>query len=347
MIDEGLEEVGDGVVAETTLFVALEKPAGLKFLKVGTGGVVGDGVPVLMFLEGVMVLGMAKGMIEKVELAGVKFILKSLAPAFRLGVFIFYEGVEVVQAADKDAKVDEHTVGGVEMAGLHIEVGLVVGGAFLAEHAGNGDVGGDPVAVAEEAPVEEGAGSTAIAVPEGVFVSEERMEKDGLEDGMKEGGACLGVLVGKGDEGGHAGRQVGGRRRLVNDPIIAIADDNIVGGAIAALGGLREKAVGEGAVDAGEEVFCERFAAPNVKVADSSVVVGDHALAVVARGALVQEHLLGDLASGGGALHLAGGDGLGDLLTLKVSPPKVREVIATVCATEGDGYGGFAVDFVK
>ena len=126
------------------------------------------------------------------------------------------------------------------MAGLHVKVGLIVGGALFTEHTGDGDVRGNPVAIAKEAPVEECAGGAAIAVLEGVFVGEESMEEDGLENGMKEGVACLGVLVGKGDKGGHAGGKLGGRGRLVGDLIIAVADDNVVSGAIAALGGLGE-----------------------------------------------------------------------------------------------------------
>ena len=114
-----------------------------------------------------------------------------------------------------------------------------------------------------------------------------------------------------------------------------------------ALIGLGKKAIGESAVDAGKEVFGEGLAAPGVEVTDGGVVVGNHTLAVVARGALGEEHLLGDLASGGGTLHLAGGDGLGDLLTLEVSAPKIRKVITAVCAAEGDGDGRFAVDFVE
>ena len=111
--------------------------------------------------------------------------------------------------------------------------------------------------------------------------------------------------------------------------------------------GLGEEAVSEGTVDAGKEIFGERFAAPGVKATDGGVVVGNHALTLVARGAFGQEHLLGDLTSGGGTLHLTGGDGLGDLLALEVSPPKVRKVVTAIRAAKGDGDGRFAVDFVE
>ena len=211
--DESLEEVGDGVVAEAADLVALEEPTGLEAIEVGTGGVWGDGVPTLVLGGDVLVIGVAEGVVEEIELAGVELALKGLTPALGFGVFVFEEGIEVVQTADEDAEVDEHAIGGVEVAGLHVEVGLVVGGTLLAEHAGNGDVGGDPVAIAEEAPVKEGTGGATIAVPEGVLVSQERMKEDGLEDGVEEGVACLGVLVGEGDEGGHAGGQLGGRAR--------------------------------------------------------------------------------------------------------------------------------------
>lgn len=345
--DEGFEEVGDGVVAEAAEFVALEEAAGLKILEVGTGGVVGDGVPVLVLLEGVMVVGVAEGVVEEVELACVELALKSLAPTEGLCLFVFDVGMKVAQAADKDAEVDEHAIGGIEVAGLHVEIGLVIGGAFLAEHTGDGDVGGNPVTIAEEAPVKESTGGTAIAVPEGVFVGQERVEEDSLEDGVEEGVACLGVLVGEGDEGGHAGGQLGGRGRLVDDLIIAVANDDVVCGAITALGGLGEEAVSEGTVDAGKEIFGEGLAAPGVEVTDGGVIVGDHALSLVARGAFGEEHLLGDLAGGGGTFHLAGGDGLGNSGILEVSPSMVRKVVAAVCATKGDGDGRFAVNFVE
>ena len=327
--------------------VALEEPTGFEAVEVGAGGIVGDGVPVLVLLEGVMVVWVTKRMVEEVELAGVELALKSLAPALGLGLFVFDVGMKVAQAADKDAEVDEHAIGGIEVAGLHVEIGLVIGGAFLAQHTGDGNVRSNPIAVAKEAPVKESTGGTAIAVPEGVFVSQECMEEDGLENGMKEGRTRLGVLVGKGDEGGHANWELGGRRRLVNDLIIAIADDDVVSGTITPLGSLGEEAVGEGTVDAGEKVDGERFAAPGVKTADGGVVVGDHALTLVTWGALGEEHLLGDVAGGGGALHLTGRNGLSDLLTLEVSAPKIRKVISAVCATEGDGDGRFAVDFVE
>ena len=95
IIDEGFEEVGDGVVAEAAEFVALEEAAGLKILEVGTGGVGGDGVPVLVLLEGVMIVGVAEGVVEEVELAGIELALKGLAPALGLGLFVLEEGIEV------------------------------------------------------------------------------------------------------------------------------------------------------------------------------------------------------------------------------------------------------------
>ena len=276
------------------------------------GYAVAAGVP----REGVGVVGVLGGMRQQDQLTTVEGV-ESLQPCLHLvllGDLLLQVAIEIVDRLRDHPELVNEEVGGVALIGLGLQKGTFVLSPGLADEPRDRQVLGKPVVVLAHRPEEEDAGSTAVAVFEGVVICEPEVQQDRPDHRVHELLALV-RFVCEAAEHLHPLRQFLGGRGPVDRvlPIVPVEDRHpLLIRPLQPAGRIRilQRSLGDDPVQFQHRLRGQVSAEVVPNELKRPVVVGDHPLTVVFGAAAAPQHLLRNETRGRRTLELAGADRL-------------------------------------